>query len=41
MNPFERVIRRIDGVQQSNGPLALGFGVIKKFGDDRPARWPP
>lgn len=35
MNPFERVIRRIDGVQQANGPLALGFGVIKKFGDDR------
>jgi YihY family inner membrane protein len=22
-------------MQQANGPLALGFGVIKKFGDDR------
>jgi len=35
MNPVERVVRRIDGFQQSHRPLALGFGVIKKFGDDR------
>ena len=35
MNPIERVVRRVDGFQQTHRPLAIGFGVIKKFGDDR------
>ncbi|MDQ6928277.1 MAG: YihY/virulence factor BrkB family protein [Actinomycetota bacterium] len=35
MNPVERVVRQVDGFQQSHRPLAIGFGVIKKFGDDR------
>ncbi len=35
MNPVERVVRRIDRFQQTHRPLAIGFGVIKKFGDDR------
>lgn len=35
MNPIERTIRRVDGFQQRNRPLGFGFGVIKKFGDDR------
>ena len=35
MNPIERVVRRVDGYQQTHRPLAFGFGVIKKFGDDR------
>ncbi|HVF14552.1 MAG TPA: YihY/virulence factor BrkB family protein [Acidimicrobiales bacterium] len=35
MNPVERVVRRVDRFQQTHRPLAFGFGVIKKFGDDR------
>ena len=35
MNPIERVVRRVDGFQQTHRPLAISFGVIKKFGDDR------
>jgi len=35
VNPVERVVRRIDRFQQTHRPLAIGFGVIKKFGDDR------
>ena len=35
MNPLERMLRRVDGTQQRLGPLAFGFAVIKKFGDDR------
>ena len=35
MNMIERSIRRVDGFQQTHRPLAIGFGVIKKFGDDR------
>lgn len=35
MNPIERVVRRVDGFQQTHRPLAIGFGVVKKFGDDR------
>lgn len=35
MNPIESLVRRVDGFQQSHKPLAVGFGVIKKFGDDR------
>ncbi len=35
MNPFERTIRRIDRFQQAHAPLAMAFGLIKKFGDDR------
>jgi YihY family inner membrane protein len=29
------VVRRIDAFQQQHRPLALGFAVVKKFGDDR------
>jgi YihY family inner membrane protein len=35
MNAIERVVRRIDAFQQRHRPLAFGFGVVKKFGDDR------
>ena len=35
VNPFERVIRRIDRYQQTHLPLAVTFALIKKFGDDR------
>jgi YihY family inner membrane protein len=35
VNPFERVVRRVDAFQQAHRPLAFAFGVIKKFGDDR------
>lgn len=35
MNPVEGVVRRIDSFQQRYRPLAFGFGVVKKFGDDR------
>lgn len=35
MNPVEGVVRRIDRFQQTHRPLAIAFGVIKKFGDDR------
>jgi YihY family inner membrane protein len=34
VNPFEKVMRRVDSVQQRFGPAALVFGVMKKFGDD-------
>ena len=34
MNPIERVIRRVDRVQQRFTPAAFVFGVIKKYGDD-------
>ena len=34
MNPAERVIRRLDGVQQRHVVPAFVVGVIKKFGDD-------
>jgi YihY family inner membrane protein len=35
VNPIERVVRRVDGFQQTHRPLAIAFGVVKKFGDDR------
>ena len=35
MNPIEKVARRIDRAQQGFAPAAFGFGVVKKFGDDR------
>ena len=35
MNAVERIVRRIDVFQQTHRPVAIGFGVIKKFGDDR------
>jgi YihY family inner membrane protein len=35
VNAAERVIRRVDTFQQDHRPAAFGFGVIKKFGDDR------
>lgn len=35
VNPVERVVRRVDRFQQAHKPLAVAFGVIKKFGDDR------
>jgi YihY family inner membrane protein len=34
MNPFEKIMRRVDAAQQGFGPAALIFGVTKKFGDD-------
>ncbi len=34
MNPIERVIRRVDAVQQRHRVPAFVFGVIKKYGDD-------
>jgi YihY family inner membrane protein len=34
VNPFEKVLRRVDAAQQKFGPAALIFGVMKKFGDD-------
>ncbi len=34
MNPVERVIRKIDRVQQRSRPAGFLFGVIKKYGDD-------
>lgn len=35
MNPIERVVRRLDGMQQRNRFGGFVFGVVKKFGDDR------
>ena len=35
MNVLERAVRRVDGFQQTHRPIAFGFGVVKKFGDDR------
>jgi len=35
VNPIERTVRRVDRFQQSHRPLAIGFGILKKFGDDR------
>jgi YihY family inner membrane protein len=35
MNVAERAVRRIDRFQQTHAPIAFGFGVVKKFGDDR------
>ena len=34
MNPVERVIRKIDAIQQRFTPTAFVFGVVKKYGDD-------
>jgi YihY family inner membrane protein len=34
MNPVERTVRKLDGLQQRYTPSAFVFGVIKKFGDD-------
>jgi YihY family inner membrane protein len=35
VNPVERVIRKIDAVQQRFTPTAFVFGVSKKYGDDK------
>lgn len=35
MNPVERVGRALDRAQQRSRPLAFGYAVIKKFGDDQ------
>lgn len=35
MNPVERFARSVDRFQQGHWALALSFGVVKKFGDDR------
>jgi uncharacterized BrkB/YihY/UPF0761 family membrane protein len=35
VNVIERVIRKVDGVQQRRPRLGFVVGVIKKFGDDR------
>ena len=34
MNPIEKGLRRVDGFQRRNRPLAFAFAVNKKFGDD-------
>jgi len=34
VNPVERVIRKVDAVQQRFTPTAYVFGVVKKYGDD-------
>ncbi len=34
MNPIERVIRRVDAVQQRHKVPAFVFGIVKKYGDD-------
>jgi YihY family inner membrane protein len=34
MNRVERVVRRIDAMQQRHMPTAFVFGVVKKYGDD-------
>ena len=34
-NVIERLVRRVDRFQQAHQPLAFGYGVVKKFGDDR------
>ncbi len=34
MNPVEKTIRRIDGLQQRHTVPSFVFGVMKKFGDD-------
>jgi uncharacterized BrkB/YihY/UPF0761 family membrane protein len=31
---FQRVVRRIDGTQRRIKPLAIGYGVVRKYGDD-------
>lgn len=35
VNPIERALRSLDGVQQRNRVAGLLFGVVKKYGDDR------
>jgi YihY family inner membrane protein len=35
MNAVESLVRRVDRFQQGHRPLAIAFGVVKKFGDDR------
>jgi YihY family inner membrane protein len=35
VSPIERAVRAVDHFQQSHRPLAIAFGVVKKFGDDR------
>jgi YihY family inner membrane protein len=34
VNPIERVVRRVDAVQQQNRYLSIVFAVMKKYGDD-------
>src|ERR1035438_7299862 len=34
MNPAERAVRRVDGVQQRHKVTAFIFGIVKKYGDD-------
>ncbi len=35
MNPIERAVRAIDGLQQRRRVPAFLFAVVKKYGDDR------
>jgi YihY family inner membrane protein len=35
VNPVERALRAVDGLQQRHSALGLPFGVVKKFGDDQ------
>src|SRR5580693_7126017 len=34
MNPLEKAVRHLDGLQQRHTVLSFVFGVVKKFGDD-------
>lgn len=34
MSLFRKLLRRIDGLQRRVKPLGVGYGVVKKFGDD-------
>ena len=34
-NRIERLVRRIDGLQQGSRPVGFIVGVLKKYGDDR------
>ncbi|MFP4555130.1 MAG: YihY/virulence factor BrkB family protein [Actinomycetota bacterium] len=38
-NPAERVVQRLDDLQQRFPPLALPVGVVRKFADDRTSAW--
>lgn len=34
MNPVVRALKRVDQFQQNHTPTAVGYGIIKKYGDD-------
>lgn len=38
-NPAERVVQRLDDLQQRFPPVGLPIGVVRKFADDRTSAW--